>query len=345
MRPTLPVSLAMLLSLLTPVAFAQSSPGATTPPPIVLDTVLVSGTQPGPGMWKISKGDHVLWIVGTHSPLPIDMNWRAKGVEDIVSRAQEILGEPAVSMSAKQIGYFNTLMLLPFAFEVRKNPDGAVLRDIVPPDLHRRWEVLRNQYIKGYYTDDNDIERWRPMFAARELYSSAIKQIGLTSTNAVWPVIHAAAKKYNVRITPMTLSPDLTDPRGAMREFNATRLDDLACFAKTIERVETDLDAMRRRANAWATGNVDALRKLPESDQGAACEAAFRSASFVKKLGQQDLMAQVEKMWLDGVDKVLAANKVTLTALPVARLIGADGYLAKLKGRGFTVEEPVTEVD
>lgn len=333
------ISLATLLSLFTCAAFAQSSV-ATTVPPVVLDTVMVSGTQPGPGMWKVSKGDHVLWIVGTHSPLPVKMNWRAKGVESIVSQAQEILGEPGVGVTLKQLGYWTALTMLPNAFEVRKNPDGAVLKDIVPADLHRRWEVLRDKYVDGYNTEDNDIERWRPTFAARELFYGAMKQMGMSTTNVVWPVINAAAKKHNVKITAITLTPEIKDARGAMREFRATRLDDLACFAKTIERVETDLEATRQRANAWATGDVDSLRKLPESDQRAACEAAFRNASFLKKLNSEDVIAQVEKMWLDGVEKALTTNKVTLTALPITRLIAADGYLAKLKARGFVVVEP-----
>lgn len=311
----------------------------------MLDTVLVSGTQPGPGMWKVSKGDHVLWIVGTHSPLPIKMNWRAKNVEKIVSQAQEILDEPGVVISPKQIGYFNSLILLPSIFEARKNPDGAVLSDIVPADLYRRWVVLRDKYVDGYNTPDNDIERWRPMFAAYELYRGAIKQNGLTQSNAVWPVINAAAKKYNVKHTSVTFAPEISDARGAMREYNATRLDDLACFAKTIERVETDLEAMKRRANAWAVGDVDVLRKLPESDQGAACEAAFRNASFLKKLSNQDVEAQVEKLWLEGVEKALTENRVTLTALSVKRLIAVGGYLDKLKGRGYGIEEPVVDVE
>ena len=47
-----------------------------------------------------------------------------------------------------------------------------------------------------------------------------------------------------------------------MRDFKKSSLDDLACFSKTIERLETDIDAMRIRANAWAKGDLDMIRKL-----------------------------------------------------------------------------------
>ena len=72
-------------------------------------------------------------------------------------------------------------------------------------------------------------------------------------------------------------------------------------------------------------------------------EAAFRNASFLKKLNAQDLVAKLEKVWLDGVEKALTNNKVTLTALSITRLIAANGYLDKLRARGFVVEEPTED--
>ena len=62
--------------------------------PVVLEQMLVSGEQPGPGMWKVSKGDNTLWIIGTQTPVPEKMKWRAKGLEAIVAQSQEILTGP-----------------------------------------------------------------------------------------------------------------------------------------------------------------------------------------------------------------------------------------------------------
>jgi hypothetical protein len=35
-----------------------------------LDEVVVSGEQPGPGLWQVKNGANTLWILGSHSPLP-----------------------------------------------------------------------------------------------------------------------------------------------------------------------------------------------------------------------------------------------------------------------------------
>ena len=339
-----------LLNAIAPTsAFAQTTATATeaSSAPIMLEKMIVSGEQPGPGMWKVSKGKHVLWIVGTQTPVPQKMTWRAKGLEAIVAQSQQVIAEPSISISIKQIGYFRALTMLPSAMQVRKNPDDATLKDIVPADLYARWQVVRDKYIDQYNLTDeeNDIERWRPMFAALELYRKAINKSGLTSSSPVWPVIRNAANKHKVKITEVKFEPAINDPRGALKELRASRLADIDCFAKTIERIETDLAAMRIRANAWATGDIETIRKLPATDQRAACEAAIRDASFMKTLGAQNLPAQVENMWLLAAEAALKNDAVALAILPIGRLVATDGYLAKLKARGYAVEEPesVTE--
>src|SRR5687768_1077919 len=58
----------LLLAFLVPAAQAAEVPAPL--PTTVLDTVVVSGKQPGPGLWKVSNDDHVMWVLGTISPLP-----------------------------------------------------------------------------------------------------------------------------------------------------------------------------------------------------------------------------------------------------------------------------------
>ena len=305
-----------------------------------LETLLVVGTQPGPGMWKVSRNDNVLWIVGSQTPVPQKMQWRAKGVEATVAKAQEVLGEPSLSVSLKQIGYFRALTLFPSAMEVQKNPNNGVLRDIIPPEQYARWLVLRDKYIDGYNTEDNDIERWRPVFAALTLYRRAIEKIGLTNRGVVWPVVEAAAKKHKVKITEVRFEPAIDNARAAVKELNKTRLEDLDCFVKTLDRIDTDIAAMRSRANAWAVGDIDAIRALPAIDQRTACTNALQNANATKLLGVGNLEAKIAATWLTAAEAALKKNKVTVAVLPMNQLLSPTGYLAQLKARGYVVEIP-----
>ena len=54
--------------------------------------------------------------------------------------------------------------------------------------------------------------------------------------------------------------------------------------ATTVERLESDLPAMQRRAAAWAVGDVALLRTLPYPNQREACMSALSSVPNIKAL-------------------------------------------------------------
>ncbi|WP_144898678.1 TraB/GumN family protein [Luteimonas cucumeris] len=83
---------------------------------VELDTMVVSGAQPGPGMWRVSKGDHVLWILGTQSPLPRRMEWDTTAVERTILQSQELIAPPGTRIKS-DIGFFSGLTLIPSAFK------------------------------------------------------------------------------------------------------------------------------------------------------------------------------------------------------------------------------------
>ncbi len=326
---------------LTP-AHAQDTQSAQPAEPAAvreLETVVVRGVQPGPGLWKVSKDDHVLWVLGTLSPLPKDMTWNSRHVESVIATSQEVLTGPEVAVSAKT-GFLGLglVALLPSLIGLRNNPDGAMLKDVVTPEMYARWSVLKERYI-GH---SSKVEQWRPIFAALDLYDAAIQKDGLSDKLVVQRTVTAAAKHAGVKITTPSITITINDPKVAVREFKTSALDDLECFRKTLDRIDTDLGTMTARANAWSTGDVDALRKLPYTDQMAACAAAVSETQLARKRGGADIEARAEQAWLDAAAKALEGNQITFAMLPIARLLKPDGYLTRLRKMGYAVEEPAS---
>ncbi|MEO6251338.1 MAG: TraB/GumN family protein, partial [Luteimonas sp.] len=233
--------------------FACASACAETPPPEQMDTIVVSGVQPGPGLWKVSKDEHVLWILGTLAPLPKHFEWKATEVEAAIGASQEVLLSPQIRVDTK-IGFFAQLALLPSLIGVRKNPDDKTLRELVPPDLYSRWQVLKEKYIGR----SSKVESWRPIFAALELYKAAIDKSGLTDSGLAQKTVSSLAKKADVKLTPIQVELVIDDPKVAIKEFKKGGLDDLDCFRRTLDRIDTDLATMTARANAWATADLEA---------------------------------------------------------------------------------------
>lgn len=303
--------------------------------PVQLDTIVVSGALPGPGMWKVSKDGHVLWVLGTVTPLPRRMQWESRDVAAVLASATEIIRPPSFVVDF-DVGFFQGLLLAPKALGARKNPDGKSLQDVVPADLYARWLPLKRKYIGR----DRGVEHWRPLFAADKLYEEATEDAGLVRGGIVGPVIEAAIKARKPKVTSPRYRLVIADPKNALNEFRAQRLDDQACFAKSIDSLEPDLSAMRLRANAWAVGDIEALRALPLSDQAEACMHAALQADAVRKRGPANIDAEMRKLWLDAARNALAANTVSFAVLPIRELLKADGYLAALQAQGYLVEAP-----
>ena len=317
------------------MASAQTATSAPSLPPIRdLEPLVVSGIQPGPGLWKVRKGDHTLWVLGTVSPLPRRMEWESREVEQAIAQSQELIEPPAVRIDTK-LGFFGTLALAPKAFSARKNPDGQTLQQVVPPEMYARWLVLKRKYMGR----DAGVENYRPILAAMELYKEAIEDVGLKQGGVVWPVVEKLAKRHKVPRTETMVTVMIEDPKVALKEFRGARLADLDCFGKTLDRLESDLGTMRERANAWAVGDLESLKALPYTDQNEAClRAAAESDVLRRRTG--DIEGQVAARWLGAAEAALAKNQTTFSVLPMRELTRPDGFLARLKAKGYAVEEP-----
>lgn len=313
-----------------PEAEAPLPPGAQE-----LESIVVTGRQPGPGLWKVRKGDHVLWILGVQSPLPKRMEWDSANVERRIAESQEVLTSPYATIDA-DVGFFRGLMLLPSMLKARRNPDGKTLRELVTPEQYARWTVLKARYIGG----DRDVEEWRPLFAAQELYRKAIARTGLTDSSVVMDLVRRTAKHGGVPVVDPKIVVKIPDPKSALKEFSRTTLDDTQCFAKTLERIEADLGTMVVRANAWAEGDIETLRANTHPTQWAACSAAMTGNAIARKAGFADIETRVRAKWMETAEAALARNASTFATLPAGEMFSADGYLARLAAKGYVIEEP-----
>lgn len=319
-----------------PPSTASTGPATSEPAIVDLDQMVVSGAQPGPGMWKVSDAQgHVLWVLGTLSPLPEKMDWRSQEVEQAVASSQQVLSPPLLSLSSGR-GFFGNLLLIPSLLKARQNPDGKTLQEVVPAEQYARWQVLKARYIGS----DRGVEKWRPIFAAQELYEQAMRRSGLTQKPLVQDLVQDTAKKHGVAYVKSEVEVKIEDPKDALKEFRQTALDDGVCFARTLDRIDSDMDTIRARANAWAVGDIDQLRRIPSGDQYGACVAAVTQTGLARRLGITDLRERSIARWMELARAALASNASTFTTLPMSLAIEPGGPLDQLAAHGYTVEAP-----
>jgi len=320
---------AAALCLLAGAAWAQEEAPA---PAADTEQVLIVGQRPGPGLWKVSKGDHVLYVFGDYSPLPIKMDWRSHEVENIIAKSQEYLPKPSFGI---EVGWWGGLKMLPSLIGFQNIPDGGKLVDVLPAETYDRWQVLKAKYIGK----DSGIERERPMFVAETLYKKGLEKNGLTMNTEVYSKLDKLASQYKVKTTRSDLHMELEDGAQTLKAFKNSTGTDTACFAKTVERLESDIDAMRVRANAWAIGDMSKIGSLSFADREESCkDAIINNEAFKAKL--QNVNADLQKKWLANAERALDANNMTFAVLALHQILNPKGPVAELKAKGYKVEAP-----
>jgi hypothetical protein len=95
---------------------------------------------------------------------------------------------------------------------------------------------------------------------------------------------------------------------------------------------------------AWARGDLQALRALPPLPApDDLCMAALLGSAAVRDLhlqGLENLSASLDRVWLEAIEKALDGNRSTLAILPIDELLKDDGKLARLRDKGYVVEDP-----
>ncbi len=166
---------------------------------------------------------------------------------------------------------------------VRDNPDHKTLQQIVPAELYARWMTLKTKYFGAGRGQQHrvvaaDLRRDRALERSDQERRASRARTSRTMSSP--PPSARSSSRWRRR----TRSTSTIRAR-AVKDFKNGEMDDLDCFAKTLDRLDSDLDTMAERANAWATGDIATLRTLPDSDQREACIAAITGMDLARKRG------------------------------------------------------------
>jgi hypothetical protein len=291
----------------------------TSTPVGVPEEVLVLGEQPGPGLWKVTKGSHSLWILGTYVPTPQGMVWRSRQVEEVIAASKEVLGPYSASLRVQGATPYQSR--------------GDKLKDVLPRRVYARWRTLRDKYIG----EDPETEKLLPTAAALLLRSRAYERIGLSYAEDVWQRIYEVAGEHVVPIRPLQyeMGP-VTPDKGSARR---SRENSVNYLVETMDRLEVDMTQARARANAWARGDMEQLKTLVEADASYAQSLAY-SWPFLGQDQVGQLQQEAENKLLSALERALNRNEVTLVVLPIHIVSGGKGVVASLRAAGFSVEDP-----
>jgi len=308
---------AFLAGWLSPLACRAQAP------PQVLDEVVVTSERTGPGLWHVHRGNAQAWLLGSMSPLPKNITWRSKQVEQILDGTNEVLVQKPF-----EIGIARILWLLITEHDLLMVRGGKRLRDVLPANLHDRFAVQRSKYTN----ESNKWERFRPLVAAAFLQQAAFHQVGLSTRVDLGAAMRVLAKKHHVDVEEIKIA-GVRDVIDALKTLPPAAEN--ACVEASLATVESGLPRLVDRAQAWANGNVERIEKLAEPAEVDACRAALDTGK-----GAADLIARIRRTWLDAIEKRLLVGGTTVAVVNIDMLLEHGGLLDELRAKGYEVEAP-----
>lgn len=324
---------AVIASLSADVGRAADSAGA-------LQEVVVTGEQPGPALWQVRKGDHLLWVLGTVSALPRHMKWKTDGIEKALASSQVMLSSPGLTPDAN-IGPLAVVFLLPSLIGLGKLPDGASLQQVLPAPLYARWTAERQTYLGNTLR----LEHSRPIIAADKLSDAAYDKSGLTDDSEVVSTVRKLARKYRLKRADAQYHVFIRDPKALVKDFKKASLDESVCFSYLLTDLDYSLAESTPQAKAWATGDVATLKAIIGGKPEDPCWRGFGEIPFIKELGLEDIVASVDAAWLTAAEKSLSDNQQSFTVLEMDDVLLPGGLLAMLEARGYTLQGPAEAPD
>ncbi len=206
---------------------------------------------------------------------------------------------------------------------------------MLEPALYSRWKTLQQRYLPK-----DDLEGFRPLFAIYPIYARVLRNAGLVESGDVGDTALKLAKKAGVEVREPALTVSIEDPRGLLREYAESSPGvEFTCFDRMTTRIERDVPLLQQRAEAWAKGDVATLRRLTTQLTPNECLNFLSALPRIAAMFDQTLQ-RTRQEWLLAAEGALLRHRSSFATLPLDELLRDDGYLARLKARGYAIVEP-----
>ena len=291
--------------------------------------------QYGPAIWGVSKGNNVLWIVGSVSPIQKDLKWNSANVTELMKTARVFIADKRSVNIEKGLPILRLLQVDWLEHhQWRENPHGAVLSNILPNSIYEQWLQLWGKYGNGH----NPPDRLTPYYAQRILYKRFRDHYGLKERYVDHALIHIA-RQDGLRIKHPVLIQDVSHfEKAFLRIRKQQDGDHFACFRATLGRVAHDYSKIYYRAQAWAVGDISQLEYLkPTSRHSCYWNSTYRAA-YTKEYGGQNL--RFKHRLVDYYGMIIRKYPVAVTVLPINILLSAKGFIYQFRKLGYGITDP-----
>jgi hypothetical protein len=262
-------------------------------------------------LWRVSKGDAVIYIAGSihvlrpsDYPLPEIMESTFRNSAGLVEEIDLTHFDPeSAQLEMMKIGSY---------------PEGQSLSTQLPPDLYRRVTALAKQQK----VDMAMLEPMKPWLASIVLLDNQLVKQGFDPSSGV--DIHFADEADSIH-KPVT---GLETP-----DFQLGMLAKLSDQAQQTMLVQSLQDAgdtdqeMQAMMESWHRGDTGALNKELQTEFGPYPDI------------YQAILVQRNRAWAPKLEAMATSGKQYFVVVGALHLVGPDGVLTMMQKDGYKIEQ------
>lgn len=294
----------------------QDGATATAPrsdPSMAAPIVVVA---PGPRLWKLVRGASTVWVLGEIEPLPRGLKWNSAPVARVIKGADRVLLPPEGGG-----GVFDALRALARS----RLPRGATLDTALPPDL----DLAYRRVLARLGRDPNKPRRDKPAWAALLLEIDFVRSRNIDVSEPV-RTVERLARQDHVKVQRIAFYK----AGGVLGEVvGLPEAESQAALADAVAGVDFGLDHMAAAGQAWARGDLRAVRANSTTAQTPLI--VLQHTLTGRRLGARSIDDTTAAL-----RSALAGPGTTLVLLRLAALVEKGGALDRLRAEDVSITEP-----
>lgn len=271
--------------------------------------VVVRAHVRGPVMWKLTRGDATVWVLGILDVKPNSLTWNSHRFEHVLEGSKVLIlpreshWDPVNSDLPKHVH----------------------LQDVVAASTWQRFETTATRDSFNVTTYNT----YKPVWAGARLMSDVIDDHDI-SNEVVPSVILDIAKNAG---TPLQLL-QRDDAQTMLTLYDTLDAGESeACLIDYLDSTDYLLGDMPAVAKAWARGDLATVLRLHRELGYTTCIAANPATA-----------AQYRTYAIDNpvaaIDSALATAGQSVAVWPLSDLLRKDGVLDELRAKGVTITSP-----
>ncbi|ESQ80585.1 TraB/GumN family protein [Asticcacaulis sp. YBE204] len=262
-------------------------------------TTEVTVRAPCPAMWRLQRGESVVWVMPTLTTVTFGMKWDERCLK------RRLKGANAFLVQSEWIR-------VPAEPELLKK---GRIQDVVSPETYARYKAAARRAGES----GARYERFRPGWAASFFLKDAYNKHNLI--NESYPRrIPLLARGAGVPVREILLFTGDEDGRNSRNRLDAA--GDEACMNSILDRLDHTHNKLPAMIEAWRTADIATVLKLfPPED-----ERCFPPRQDGKIIQQEN-----ERRWSQALTTALNTPGKTVVALPLSWFLYRGGALDQVR--------------